>query len=148
MSLNVKLIVSLIIAGIVATLVGVLEMGSPFQPFLLAGFAVVGIACTLLGHYSPRPRRGHDAADGSHEASESEVAPPSGDRESGKVKWFNVSKGFGFIIKDDGEEIFVHFRAIRGKGRRGLKDGQRVSFVVVDSEKGPQAEDVVPDSAD
>ena len=42
------------------------------------------------------------------------------------MKWFNTSKGFGFIIKDDGEEIFVHFRSIRGEGRRGLKDGQRV----------------------
>jgi len=65
-----------------------------------------------------------------------------GPREEGKVKWFNVSKGFGFITKDDGEEIFVHFRSIRGGGRRGLRDGQRVSFVVADSDKGPQAEDV------
>ncbi|MEM8660565.1 MAG: cold shock domain-containing protein, partial [Pseudomonadota bacterium] len=63
-------------------------------------------------------------------------------REVGSVKWFNVSKGYGFITKDDGEEIFVHFRSIKGGGRRGLKDGQRVSFVVVQSEKGPQAEDV------
>ncbi|MGB1140775.1 MAG: cold-shock protein [Halioglobus sp.] len=69
----------------------------------------------------------------------------TGDRETGQVKWFNVSKGFGFIIKDDGEEIFVHFRSIRGEGRRSLRDGQRVSFVVTDSEKGPQAEDVTPD---
>lgn len=63
-------------------------------------------------------------------------------REQGQVKWFNVSKGFGFITKDDGEEIFVHFRAIRDGGRRGLKDGQRVTFVVAQSDKGPQAEDV------
>ena len=60
----------------------------------------------------------------------------------GTVKWFNVSKGFGFITKDDGEEIFVHFRSIRGGGRRGLKDGQEVTFVVAQSDKGPQAEDV------
>ena len=69
------------------------------------------------------------------------------EREEGEVKWFNVSKGFGFIRRESGEEIFVHFRSIRstgGKrdGRRGLKDGQRVSFVVTDSDKGPQAEDV------
>ena len=61
------------------------------------------------------------------------------------MKWFNVSKGFGFIVKDDGDEIFVHFRSIRGANRRGLKDGQRVSFVVADSDKGPQAEDVTPE---
>ena len=64
-------------------------------------------------------------------------------REHGTVKWFNVSKGFGFIVKDDGEEIFVHFRSIRGEGRRSLRDGQSVSFIVAQSDKGPQAEDVV-----
>ena len=62
------------------------------------------------------------------------------------MKWFNVSKGFGFIVREDGEEIFVHFRSIRGEDRehRSLRDGQRVSFVVTDSDKGPQAEDVEP----
>ena len=70
-----------------------------------------------------------------------ETAAAAG-REQGQVKWFNVSKGFGFITKDDGEEIFVHFRSIRGGGRRGLRDGQRVTFVVAQSDKGPQAEDV------
>ncbi len=65
-----------------------------------------------------------------------------GARQHGQVKWFNVSKGFGFITRDDGEEIFVHFRSIRGGGRRGLRDGQKVTFVVADSDKGPQAEDV------
>ncbi|WP_235898591.1 cold shock domain-containing protein [Parahaliea maris] len=59
------------------------------------------------------------------------------------MKWFNVSKGFGFIIREDGDEIFVHFRSIRGDGRRSLRDGQRVGFVVGNSAKGPQAEDVV-----
>ncbi|HEY6130493.1 MAG TPA: cold-shock protein [Halioglobus sp.] len=69
--------------------------------------------------------------------------PDTATRASGTVKWFNVSKGFGFIVKDDGEEIFVHFRSIRGEGRRGLRDGQKVNFVVAQSDKGPQAEDVV-----
>ena len=50
---------------------------------------------------------------------------------------------FGFIVKDDGEEIFVHFRSIRGEGRRSLRDGQSVSFIVAESDKGPQAEDVM-----
>jgi len=67
---------------------------------------------------------------------------PAGPREEGQVKWFNVSKGFGFITKDNGEEIFVHFRSIRGEGRRSLQNGQRVSFVETESDKGPQAEDV------
>lgn len=63
-------------------------------------------------------------------------------RETGTVKWFNGSKGFGFIIRDNGEEIFVHYRSIRGEGRRSLRDGQAVSFQVEQTDKGPQAEDV------
>ncbi|GHD12867.1 hypothetical protein GCM10007052_14360 [Halioglobus japonicus] len=59
------------------------------------------------------------------------------------MKWFNGTKGFGFITKDNGDEIFVHFRSIRGGDRRGLKDGQRVNFVEAQTDKGPQAEDVV-----
>ena len=64
------------------------------------------------------------------------------ERESGKVKWFNANKGFGFITRENGEDVFVHFRSIRGKGHRVLRDGQRVDFFVSDSEKGLQAEDV------
>ncbi|MCI5106319.1 MAG: cold-shock protein [Pseudomonadales bacterium] len=63
-------------------------------------------------------------------------------RESGNVKWFNANKGFGFITRDSGDDIFVHFRSIRGEGRRVLRDGQRVEFAVVESDKGLQAEDV------
>lgn len=63
-------------------------------------------------------------------------------RERGVVKWFNVKKGFGFITWDDGEDVFVHFRSIRGQGHRSLTEGQRVKFAVVRGQKGPQAEDV------
>lgn len=63
----------------------------------------------------------------------------SGNRETGTVKWFNTSKGFGF----SGEDIFVHFRAIRGEGHRILIEGQRVEFSVVQRDKGLQAEDVI-----
>ncbi|EAR10496.1 cold-shock protein [Reinekea blandensis] len=64
------------------------------------------------------------------------------DREEGLVKWFNVSKGFGFVTRDNGEDVFVHFRSIRGRGHRSLQEGQRVRFGVVESSKGLQAEDV------
>ena len=60
----------------------------------------------------------------------------------GTVKWFNDSKGFGFITRDNGDDIFVHFRSIRGDGHRVLRDGQRVEFVISEGEKGLQAEDV------
>ena len=66
----------------------------------------------------------------------------SGSRDSGQVKWFNSSKGFGFITRDDGQDVFVHFRSIRGEGRRFLRDGQRVAFETGQGEKGLQAEDV------
>ncbi|CCO46051.1 Cold shock protein cspA [Vibrio nigripulchritudo SOn1] len=62
---------------------------------------------------------------------------------NGTVKWFNQDKGFGFITPETGgKDVFVHFSAIQGTGRRNLEDGQKVSFVVTDGQKGPQAEDV------
>ena len=68
-----------------------------------------------------------------------------GDRESGAVKWFNRTKGYGFITRDEpaNEDIFVHYRAIRGEGYRSLEDGQRVEYSVVEGPKGLQASDVV-----
>lgn len=66
---------------------------------------------------------------------------PEGNEE-GTVKWFNVKKGFGFIVRENGDEIFVHFRAIRGQGRRVLRQGQLVRFDVVEADKGLQADNV------
>ncbi|HAO60263.1 MAG TPA: cold shock domain-containing protein [Psychrobacter sp.] len=63
-------------------------------------------------------------------------------REQGTVKWFNDAKGFGFIQRESGEDIFVHFRAIQGDGYRSLQDGQKVEFVVTEGDKGLQAEEV------
>jgi CspA family cold shock protein len=65
------------------------------------------------------------------------------DKERGKVKWFSSRKGFGFITRQNGEEIFVHFRSISGDGHRILKEGQLVEFLVGKNDKGLQAEDVV-----
>ncbi|MDP4534586.1 cold-shock protein [Alkalimonas collagenimarina] len=61
---------------------------------------------------------------------------------TGTVKWFNEDKGFGFIEREGGKDVFVHFRAINGSGRRTLIEGQQVTFEVVDGQKGPQAENV------
>ena len=64
---------------------------------------------------------------------------------TGTVKWFNESKGFGFISQDDGgKDVFVHFSAITGDGFKTLAEGQKVSFEVQDGPKGPQAANVVP----
>ncbi|MFP4252222.1 MAG: cold-shock protein [Guyparkeria sp.] len=64
-------------------------------------------------------------------------------RETGKVKWFNVDKGFGFIIRDNGEDLFVHFRAINDGGASRLTEGQKVEYQIGQGRKGPQAEEVV-----
>lgn len=66
-------------------------------------------------------------------------------RENGTVKWFNESKGFGFIERDEGRgDVFVHFSAIAGEGFRNLSEGQRVEFSVAQGDKGPKAEEVIP----
>jgi CspA family cold shock protein len=125
MSLFSKLVIGLIIAAIATVVVTRLHVSSPVELGIV--FAVATCLTVILGNISFN------------------VSLPSlggGDREKGTVKWFNVSKGFGFIVREDGEEIFVHFRSIKGSGRRGLNDGQAVSFVVRDSDKGPQAEEV------
>ena len=62
--------------------------------------------------------------------------------EEGVVKWFNASKGFGFVGRDRGPDIFVHFSAINGKGYKSLNEGDRVTFKVVKGTKGPQAANV------
>ncbi|HET8940737.1 MAG TPA: cold-shock protein [Rudaea sp.] len=64
------------------------------------------------------------------------------DRQIGTVKWFNDAKGFGFISRDSGPDVFVHFRAISGSGFRTLQEGQKVSFEVTQGQKGLQAENV------
>jgi CspA family cold shock protein len=63
--------------------------------------------------------------------------------QTGTVKWFNESKGFGFIQRENGSDLFVHFRSILGQGFKSLTEGQRVSFTEVSGQKGPQAENVV-----
>ena len=63
-------------------------------------------------------------------------------RENGTVKWFDNAKGYGFIQRPGGEDVFVHYRAIRGEGYRTLQEGQAVNFNVVKGQKGLQAEDV------
>lgn len=71
-------------------------------------------------------------------------AGPSRGRERGEVKWFNGKKGYGFIVRENGEEIFVHYREIQGQGRRILSEGQQVEFRVGQGQKGTEAQEVVP----
>ncbi|WP_047153561.1 cold shock domain-containing protein [Aneurinibacillus tyrosinisolvens] len=61
----------------------------------------------------------------------------------GKVKWFNAEKGYGFIEREDGEDVFVHFSAIQTEGFKSLEEGQSVEFEIVDGARGPQAANVI-----
>ena len=61
---------------------------------------------------------------------------------TGKVKWFNSEKGFGFITVDGGKDVFVHFSAINGNGFKSLEEGQNVSFEITEGDRGPQASNV------
>lgn len=63
---------------------------------------------------------------------------------TGTVKWFNDSKGFGFIEQENGPDVFAHFSAIQSDGFKSLAEGQKVQFTITDGQKGPQAENIVP----
>ena len=66
---------------------------------------------------------------------------------TGTVKWFNDAKGYGFITRDEGGDLFVHYSSIQGDGFKTLQEGQKVEFDVGQGQKGPQAENVKPHSA-
>lgn len=114
------------------------------QPAVLLALTALIIA-SMLRLAGSLPKRSKSSASVRSSSSTSSSAS-QGEREGGTVKWFNTSKGFGFISRDSGDDIFVHFRAIRGEGHRVLVEGQRVEFTVMNRDKGLQAEDVVAGS--
>ncbi len=108
--------------------------------FLFATLTTVVLGQLVSGNTAqPKAKKPKTAA--VSQSNESSEASDEG-REVGSVKWFNVSKGFGFITRENEEDIFVHYRSIRGQGRRRLFEGQSVEFAVIDSDKGLQADDV------
>ncbi|MCY1397864.1 cold shock domain protein CspD [compost metagenome] len=114
------------------TLLAQLEMaGQPATSFSLLSAVAAVLLHLAISFY---PTRRNSSAAPSYDMS---------NRDTGTVKWFNTSKGFGFISRDSGDDIFVHFRAIRGEGHRVLVEGQRVEFSVMNRDKGLQAEDVI-----
>jgi cold shock protein len=129
------LVISAIGAGILIVLLPALGIALAdadglliFEAGLLIGL-VIFVGIILDGALSRRPA----------------VNPyASSPREEGVVKWFNGTKGFGFITGDDGEDIFVHYRSVRSSDRYALREGMEVSYVLGRSGKGPQAEDVIP----
>jgi len=104
--------------------------------FIVTAFAGSIFAANPVGSKTSSPSRASSTS--------TATGASGGDRETGTVKWFNVRKGYGFITRDQGEDIFVHFRNIEGKGRRAILEGERVSFIVTDGDKGLQADNVAP----
>ncbi len=139
-----QIIRSLVVSGIAAVLIPVLlkavagvEVGLDVMVIGVT-FVVVFISTVISSLGNPQPATNQYVG----EDEEDDVDYENDDRELGTVKWFNVSKGFGFITRENGDDVFVHFRNIRGRGHRSLSEGQRVRFNARESDKGLQAEDV------
>ena len=133
MSILSKLIIAIATAAIISQSYA-LSISETIPHFKLFGiFCLATVLTIIFGSFRPRKRSGNST----HAQNLT-----SDKRSKGIVKWFNSSKGFGFITVENGEEVFVHFKSIRGTGRRVLRDGQQVTLRVADNDKGPQAEDV------
>jgi len=146
--MNLPFILRNLIVSIIMSLIGIFCLGilhpELFGQESMSKFASVdtvlffvliftgSLVVTITGHSSGTQGTEANQADDSSYSS----------RESGAVKWFNASKGFGFITRDDGTDVFVHYRSIRGEGRRTLYEGQQVRFDTSEGEKGLQADDV------
>ncbi|MBA2778148.1 cold-shock protein [Billgrantia kenyensis] len=129
--LLIALFVSLVGGETARQLFTALEVGGVAEVYLAAAaavFVLLLIATLTLHAFSPRLAVLAEVEDD--------------DREIGEVKWFNVNKGYGFIKRESGEDVFVHFRAIRGRGHRTLAEGQKVRYHVIENERGLQADDV------
>lgn len=133
-------VVSAVAAVVLPLTLQALNVGLLLQ--CLISFVVVLISTLVAGSASAGSARVAQADESDYSDDDEEELDENDGREPGTVKWFNVSKGFGFITRENGDDVFVHFRNIRGRGHRSLAEGQSVRFFVRESDKGLQAEDV------
>lgn len=131
----VSLILALVAPLIIAPLVHA-DIAQNYLVYFAVTLVAVYIGAMLSRDTSSTANESYDSG------AESSADEDDDDRELGTVKWFNSSKGFGFLTMDNGDDVFVHYRAIRGRGRRFLIEGQKVRFHVTEGEKGKQAENV------
>ena len=132
-----NVVISIIAVAVIAAAWQMLGVDN-YVGVLAVAFVTLLIA-TSVSASSPKP----SAAPGDAEAEDEDYPDDDAEgREQGTVKFFNVKEGWGFITRSEGDDVFVHFRNIRGRGHRSLNEGQRVSFSVGTTDKGLQAEDV------
>ena len=141
-----KLLITLMFTALTSLALGYLDhqqLSLPVSSNDWLGFAVLfgGMLCAVL---LTSQNAVSTAANAEDDEEDEEAEYDSDDFEEGSVKWFNTKKGYGFITRDQGDDIFVHFRNIKGQGRRSLNDGQRVTYVVIEGDKGLQADHVSP----
>lgn len=141
-----KLLITLMFTALTSLALGYLDhqqLSLPVSSNDWLGFAVLfgGMLCAVLLTSQNAVSATSNAED---DEEDEEAEYDSDDFEEGSVKWFNTKKGYGFITRDQGDDIFVHFRNIKGQGRRSLNDGQRVTYVVIEGDKGLQADHVTP----
>ena len=143
---NTKNLIILIISGTLAAFITQATSLTELSALLLSSFLAVIIMLIGQSIRTESIRKffsARKAAKASSAASKKSTSSPSDpNRESGTVKWFDSNKGYGFITRSMGEDIFVHFRSIKGNGYRSLYEGQSVEFLVTKGSKGPQAEDI------
>jgi CspA family cold shock protein len=132
--MNLRNSMSVLATALALALLATLIELSVKLPPALAYFSIALLAALVTLLFTGKPARKSRAA---------ATSAVSSGKETGSVKWFSASKGFGFITRDNGQDIFVHFRSINGSGQRVLREGQRVEFDVTEGSKGLQAEDVV-----
>lgn len=141
----VSVVATFAIMGIIGAAMGVSELLSLVNGAIILGVCFAATAICGIASTAPVQAQTTSTSDVVSDADEDddELLEDDENREQGVVKWFNVSKGFGFITRDNGDDVFVHFRSIRGRGHRSLSEGQKVSFSVFESDKGLQAADVL-----
>ncbi len=131
-------------ASILALFAYLIELSSTQLPHPIAYFAIALLAAIItLFLTNTKATFLRKRAKKQQARAAAPAAGKLGPKETGSVKWFSSSKGFGFITRENGEDIFVHFRSISGDGHRILREGQKVEFAVTEGSKGLQAEDVI-----